>query len=165
MSDFEKNAWLSFKDVVKNLHENTRASKYTEIVQKLLESYKTLGCNMSIKLHYLHCHLASFSEYLGAVSDEQCEWFHQDLKVMEESYQGRWNVHMMADYCWSIKRFSPQVEHSRKSYKHKFLPQLLAQNYNYSSHILRKNMMVLNKHCSHVCFFRISLYVNIWKCL
>ena len=64
LSDLEKNAWLSFKDVVKNLLRNTRASSYTEIVQKLLESYKALGCNMSIKLHSLHCHLATFRKIL-----------------------------------------------------------------------------------------------------
>ena len=39
MSDLEMNAWLSFKDVVKNFLGNTCASNYTEIVQKLLESY------------------------------------------------------------------------------------------------------------------------------
>ena len=130
MSDLEKNAWLSLKDVVKNFLGNTRASNYTEIVQKLLESYKVmelslgkaLGCNMSIKLRFLHCHLTHFPEDLGAVSDKQGERFHQDLKIMEEDYQGRWDVHMMADYYWSIKRDSPQVEHSRKSYKRKFLP-------------------------------------------
>ena len=47
MSDLEKNAWLPFKDVVKNFLGNTNASNNTEIVQKLLESYKALGCNMS----------------------------------------------------------------------------------------------------------------------
>ena len=95
MSDLEKNAWLPFKDVVKNFLGNTCASNYVEIVQKLLESYKVVGCNTSIKLHYLHCHLASFPEYLGAVSDEQCEQFHKNLKVMEESYHGRWDVHKL----------------------------------------------------------------------
>ena len=37
MSDLEKNAWLLFKEVIKNFLGNTRASYYTEIVQKLLE--------------------------------------------------------------------------------------------------------------------------------
>ena len=73
MSDLEKNAWLSFKDVFKNFLRNTHASNYTEIVQKLLECYKALGCNMSIKLHFLHCHLANFPEDLGAANDEQGE--------------------------------------------------------------------------------------------
>lgn len=122
MTELQKNAWLAFKNLVKDFLGNTRAQNYTEIVQQLLESFKMLGCNMSIKLHFLHSHLADFPKNLGAVSDEQGERFHQDLKIMEARYQGRWDVHMMADYCWSIKRDCPQIEHSRKSYKRKFLP-------------------------------------------
>ena len=57
-SDLKKIAWLSFEDVVKNFLGNTRESNYTEIVQKLLESYKVLGYTLSIRLHYLRCHLA-----------------------------------------------------------------------------------------------------------
>ena len=87
LSDIEKNAWLSFKDVVKNFLGNTCASNYAEIVQKLLESYKALGCNMNTKLHFLHCHLASFPENLGAESEEQDEQFHQNLKVIEELFR------------------------------------------------------------------------------
>ena len=89
MSDLEKNARLSFKDVVKNFLEDTHASNYTKILQKLTESYKVLGCNMSIELYYLHCHFVSFPGNLGAVSGEQGERFHHDLKVIEERYQGR----------------------------------------------------------------------------
>lgn len=122
MSEIEKNAWLAFKDIVKNFLGNTRARNYFDIVQNLLESYKMLRCNMSIKLHFLHSHLANFPENLGDFSDEQGERFHQDLKVMEERYQGRWDANTMDDYCWSIKRDCPQTEHSRKSYKRKFLP-------------------------------------------
>ena len=122
MSDSEKNAWLSFRDVVENFLGNIRTFNYAENVQKLLESYKALGCNMSIKLYFLHWYLAKFLENLGAASDEQGKRFHQDLKVMEERYQGRWDAHMMADYVWSIKRDSPHIEHSRKTDTRKFLP-------------------------------------------
>lgn len=122
MTELQKNAWMAFKDLIKNFLGNTRAQNYTEIVQQLLKTFKILGCNMSIKVHFLHSHLADFPENLGAVSDEQGERFHQDLKIMEARYQGRWDVHMMADYCWSIKRDCSQIEHVRKSYKRKFLP-------------------------------------------
>ena len=69
MSDLEKNVWLSFKDFVKNFLGNTHASSYTDIVQKLLESYKALVCNMNIKLHYLHCHLASFPKKVSSFTN------------------------------------------------------------------------------------------------
>ncbi|GBP63287.1 hypothetical protein EVAR_26600_1 [Eumeta japonica] len=38
-------------------------------------------------MHYLHSHLYKLPENLGFYSDEQGEWFHQDLKTIEERYQ------------------------------------------------------------------------------
>ncbi|GFV82760.1 uncharacterized protein TNCV_4147281 [Trichonephila clavipes] len=69
---------------------------------------------MSVKVHFLHSHLDYFPKNLGAVSEEQGERLHQDIKEMERRYQGRWNVNMMADYCWMLKRENSQ-EHSRKN--------------------------------------------------
>ncbi|GBO41843.1 hypothetical protein AVEN_239249-1 [Araneus ventricosus] len=54
MTELQKNAWLAFINIVKYFFGNTRAQNYTEILHKLLESYKMLGCHMSIKLHFLH---------------------------------------------------------------------------------------------------------------
>ena len=39
---------------------------------------------MSIKVHFLYDHLDKFPDNDGGVSDEQREWFHQDIKTMEE---------------------------------------------------------------------------------
>lgn len=65
--------------------------------------YKVLECKMSLKVNLLFSHLDQFPENLGAVSEEQGERFHQDIKEMERWYQGRWSVSMMADYCWMLK--------------------------------------------------------------
>ncbi|GFX49456.1 uncharacterized protein TNCV_3342341 [Trichonephila clavipes] len=76
---------------------------------------------MSVKVHFFHSHLDYFPENLGAVSEEQGERFHQDIKrngAQRERYQGRWNVNMMEDYCWMLKREN-SPEHSRKSTKKK----------------------------------------------
>lgn len=102
MSEFEKNSWLAFKDVVKNLLRNIRADKYSESVQKLLEGYKLLRCNMSIKLHFPYSHLANFPENLGDFINGQRIRFYKALKAMEERYRGRWDVNVMAEYYWSI---------------------------------------------------------------
>ena len=83
-------------------------------MKKLLVSYEKLGCNMSVKVHFLQSHLDYFPENLGAVSEEQGERFHQDIKTMEKRYQGQWNVSMMADYCWCLLRETDSA-HSRKS--------------------------------------------------
>ena len=59
-----------------------------DIVQKLLDNFQTIRINMSIKVHFLHSHLDKFPENLDDVSDKQGERFHQQIKVMEEQYQG-----------------------------------------------------------------------------
>lgn len=52
----------------------------------------------------LQSHLDFFPENLGHESDEHGERFHQQLKKMEERYQGLWNEAMMGDYCWGLIR-------------------------------------------------------------
>jgi hypothetical protein len=81
------------------------------------KNFKDLGCSMSLKVHFLASNLDYFPENPGAVSEEQGEIFHQDIKKMERRYQGRWNVNMMADYSWTIRRDESQAVHKRKSSK------------------------------------------------
>ena len=80
----EKAAWNSFKFVIKVFLGNRRAQNYGELVNKRLQSYQKLGCNMSLKIHFLHSHLDSFQENCGAVCDEHGERFHQDISSMEK---------------------------------------------------------------------------------
>ncbi|GFU71227.1 uncharacterized protein TNCV_3782131 [Trichonephila clavipes] len=115
----ERNAWNSFKLVVTGFLGNRKDPNYKALVAELLQNCKILGRNMSVKLHFLHSHLDYFPENLGAVSEEQGECFHQDIKEMERRCHGRWNVNMMADYCCMLKRENPQ-EHSRKSTERSF---------------------------------------------
>ena len=79
MTNVEKNAWISFKKVVKGLLGNEKSSDYDELVNNMLKIFQGLGCNMSTKVHYLHSHLDWFPENFGDVSEEQGERFHQDI--------------------------------------------------------------------------------------
>ena len=74
---------------------------------------------MSIKVHYLFIHFDRFPTILGNLREKHGERFHQDIEVMEERYQGSWDVHMMPGYCWSLQRDCSTASHSRKSYKKK----------------------------------------------
>ncbi|KAL4113048.1 hypothetical protein QTP88_016749 [Uroleucon formosanum] len=119
MTTIEKNAWISFKEVINNFFGNIKSENYETIVNSMLENYRILGCSMSIKMHFLYSHLDKFPENLGDVSEEQSERFHQDIKEMERRYQGRWSVTMMADYCWMLQRETHYV-YRRKSTKRSF---------------------------------------------
>lgn len=122
MNSVESAAWKAFVEVVQNFLGNHKAPNYKQLVQRMLKCFEKLGARMSIKVHYLYSHLDRFPDNLGDFSDEQGERFHQDIKVMEERYQGRWDEHMMADYCWNLLRDCPDVAHSRKSNKRAFRP-------------------------------------------
>lgn len=120
MTVVEKSAWNEFVWVVKNFLGNKKSADYPQHIEQLMLHFQQLGCNMSIKLHFLFSHLDRFPENLGDLSEEQGERFHQDIRTMEERYQGYWNANMMADYCWSIQSSTPGSTHARKSYKRKF---------------------------------------------
>jgi len=71
LNETERNAWLSFKRICKDFLGNHKAANYQDVVQELLTSYQSMGCNMSLKIHFLESHLNFFSpENLGEVSDE-----------------------------------------------------------------------------------------------
>lgn len=119
MTSKEKNAWNAFKEVMDNFLGNNKHPDYVKIVNNMLRELRTLGCNMSLKLHFLFSHLDVFPDNLGALSEEQGERFHQDIREMERRYQGRWNTSMMADYCWMLCRESTE-KHKRKSKRQTF---------------------------------------------
>lgn len=115
----EKAAWNAFKIVATHFLGNKRAENYRDLVGNLLSCYQKLGCNMSLKVHFLHSHLDYFPENCGAVSDEHGERFHQDIQNMEKRYQGKWTSAMLADYCWTCIRDAPEVTYKRQAKKRK----------------------------------------------
>ena len=92
---------------------NHKAENCRDMVVDLVQSYKATGCSMSLKVHFLDCHLDFFPENLSTVSDEHGERFHQDVYTMERryiQYQGKWHRSMLADYCWTLRRDVPQAK-------------------------------------------------------
>ena len=118
MNAVEREAWTSFKCVVQNFLGNNRSPEYIDIVENMLTTFKMLGCSMSFKLHFLNSHLDFFPPNLDAVSEEQGERFHQDIKDMERRYQGTWDVRMMGDCYWMLHREHTDIPHKRKSRGH-----------------------------------------------
>ena len=66
MSPEKKNGWIAFSQVVNNFLGNTKSPKYKEIVKTLIDNFHKLGCNMSVKVHFLHSHLEYFCRKFGS---------------------------------------------------------------------------------------------------
>ena len=100
---------------MKNFLGNREVPNYGEIVGELLQSYQNMGCNMSLKIHFLDSHLDFFHDNLGAIRDEHGERFHRDISALEKRYQEQRSARMLADYCWSMKRDVPDAKHRKQS--------------------------------------------------
>ena len=92
------------------------------MVENMLACFEALGCRMSLKVLFLHANLDYFPQNLGDMSEEHGEHFHLDIKIFETRYQGRWDVSMMVDYCWCLKRNCESRKVARKAKRRKFMP-------------------------------------------
>lgn len=70
MNDLESLAWKSFVAVTQNFLGNHKADNYVQLVEEMLVRFRDLGCNMSIKIHYLNSHLDQFQHNLGDLSEK-----------------------------------------------------------------------------------------------
>jgi hypothetical protein len=73
LSNVEREAWIALEDVISKFLGNYRDQNYKNIVNHMLDKFKELGCNMSLKVSFLDSHLHYFPANLGAVSEEQEE--------------------------------------------------------------------------------------------
>jgi hypothetical protein len=72
---------------------------------------------MSVKIHLLSSHLDFFPENCGSVRGEHGVRFHQDIAAMEGRYKEKWTPSMLADYCWTLMRDSPNSTFNRQTKK------------------------------------------------
>jgi len=100
----ELRAWNGFQSICTNFLGKVRSPDYVGHMETMLQTYRSMGCNMSLLIYFLPSHLDFFLSNLGDVSDEHEERFHQDISEMEKRFQGKWNPSMLADYSWSLKR-------------------------------------------------------------
>ena len=83
----------------------------SEIVQELNSLYSIMGCNMSLKLHFLLFHLNFFfPENMGVVSDEHDESL---IRIFPKLKKGTVE-NMLSDHCWSHIREIQTGENKRQ---------------------------------------------------
>lgn len=114
LSGNEKRAWDCIKNVCRNFLGAKKAQNYHQIVDEMILALKDINCNMSLKIHLLHCHVDSFPVIANEATDEQGERFHQDISYMEYRYRGKSTLSMLSDYCWHLARDMPKAQFTRK---------------------------------------------------
>jgi hypothetical protein len=89
LKETKKSAWLAFEGFCLNFLGNVKAENYMERAEILLNAYQTMGCNNSLKIHFLRSHMEFSPPNLGAVSDESRERFRQNISTLGKSYAGK----------------------------------------------------------------------------
>ena len=120
LTETEKSVWLTFKAVCLNFLGNLKAKNYKELVEDLLNAYSTMGCNLSLKINFLHSHWDIFPPNLSSVSDERRKNFRQDFSTMETRYAGKSSQNILADYCWNLIEEVSVTIYKRMSYRKTF---------------------------------------------
>jgi len=101
LTPLQRIAFDSIIDVVNNFLGSNRSPAYKEMVSHLLKSFENLNINMSLKIHFLQCHLDFFPHDLGRLSDEHGERFHQTIAALEKRYiHCQLGKTLLADFCW-----------------------------------------------------------------
>ena len=65
----EKDAWKYSEMSPPNFWGNQRAESIHDMVAEHVQFYKAMGCNISLKVHFLDYHLDFFPENLGEAND------------------------------------------------------------------------------------------------
>lgn len=76
---------------------HTKDAECRNIVEKLIKNYQNLGCLMNLKLRFLDSHFDEFTER-ASVKIKQ-----NGSPGFERRFQEKWDVNMLADYCWMLK--------------------------------------------------------------
>ena len=85
LGEVEDAAWKSFKKATTSFFFlNHKAESDLDLVADLVQSYKAMGCDMSLRVHFLDSHLDFFPENLRALSDQHGQRFHQEISTMEK---------------------------------------------------------------------------------
>ena len=79
----------------------------------MLQNFKEMKVNMSLKTQMMHSHLDFFPENMGALSDEHCERFREDIAIIEKSFKGKWGENALVDYCWNLMTDEANYHHRR----------------------------------------------------
>lgn len=117
LSKDQNKALSDLKEVCANFLGNNRSLNYEQLIGNMMESYKKLGINVSLKMHSLLSHLDQFPPNCGDYSDEQGERAHQDFRDIEKQFLGKSMASGLSTYCNSlIRQTDPTLDRRQTSY-------------------------------------------------
>lgn len=110
MEENEKQTYKALRPVITNFMGNKKGSYYKNIVGDMFEKFQKLGCNISLKIPFLYSHLDYFLQSARSRVRGFSSRYQRDVKMIP----GTWNMQIIANYCWLLKRDDPQQIYKKK---------------------------------------------------
>lgn len=102
LTELELVAWDCLKAVIENCLGIHRSENWRMLINEMLVAFEEINVNMSLKIHFMHCHLDWFERQSPTESDEHGERFHQVAAPLEHWYSGKKLDSLLADLCWNL---------------------------------------------------------------
>lgn len=84
--------WEAFRSVVDNFLGNHKVPKCWHLIETIIQTYRTIGWNVLLKVHFLHCHFWFLFTKLTDNSDNHGAKFHEEFSTMQKCYKWKLNV-------------------------------------------------------------------------
>lgn len=110
LSDLELVAWDCVKVVIENVLGIHRDENWRIHIENMLDAFHNINVRMSLKIHFLHCHMDKFAEQSPTESDEHGERFHQVTARLEHWYSGKRLDALLGDICWNLHQEEDEEE-------------------------------------------------------
>ena len=77
-------AFDAMKVVANEFLDGSKTNKTQSQVDEMMAAFEEIGVKMTIKLHFLKCHLDQFPESPGRMGDQQGEKLHQRMTPFDK---------------------------------------------------------------------------------
>jgi hypothetical protein len=81
---------MEFENVCRKFLGNEKAENDSVIVQELISSFSAMGCNTSLKLHFLHTHLNFFP--LKTLDPSPMNMVKDSFRIFPKSKEVQWKT-------------------------------------------------------------------------
>jgi len=110
LSEQELVAWACVKAVIQKALGGQRSEDWRIHIEKMITAFHRLGVSMSLKIHFMHCHVEKFAQQSPAESDQHGERFHQVTASLEHWYSGKKLDSLLGDICWNLQQEIEETE-------------------------------------------------------
>lgn len=102
LTELELLAWNCLKAVIENCMGVHRVENWQMLINEMLRAFDYINVQVSLKVHFMICHLDWFERLIPTEADEDGERFHEVAAPLDNWYSAKKLDSLLADLCWDL---------------------------------------------------------------